>query len=961
MRILWLLFFLLTIAAGNLPAQYYVKGQEPVGTKWLELKTPSQVKIIFPEHADSLAFVYGKLLDRAYKFYWDSIVLKKFKPVPTIIHPGSVLSNGFVSWAPRRMEIVSTPDNDSDPLPWLNTLAFHETVHVAQVERLNQGFFRGLSFIFGQQAPGAAVGFVPLWFIEGEAICNETSQTLGGRGRDAGFYQYYRSHLIANNGSKYSYDKWLLSSYKDFIPNHYHFGYQLVGYANLKFGNQVWDKTLNYVANHPYTVFPFYFGFKKETGLSRKALYKSAFNHLDSIISHKQNIEYSYFKELKIKNKRYSEYLFPYTQNDTTVVCYKKDIARIPEFVTINLSTGKEVSIYSPGVILGNVTYRNGYAVWTQYRVHPRWEYLSWAELWILDISTRKTKKITSKTRFFSPVFTPDGNLLTVEHSTSGKSNLVQLDRQGNRLTTLDLGVGFEPKEIAVSETGEVVVRASTENGVVLIGLTSLTDTPKIIWGPYYQHISNVKFVGNQLMFTMNYEHRSEIFYFNNQDYKTYMVSSSIYGINNFTYFNDSNIVVTNHSVKGIYPTIYQQTTPVEIVVPKYSKGLYENVNLGMIQENIYDSPLLEYNPKKHKAISNLFNFHSWAPFYFNPDDLINGETDIYPGVTLLSQNLTSTAVSAIGYSYSNTSGYHAHLQWMGWLPIISAGVDVGNSFPRYFGGTNDQLYDESSTRVESNVRVSIPLTISAGEFVTRIFPSAGYSFINNRVWNPIVSNYLSYHDVARFSLGFYSLKRLAHRDLRSPLGFYLFGSYVTQPSVNSLIGDSYIFKSSIYLPGILVNHSLLLTAQHEKHKLERYFNNNRASVLRGMPIYRYDWFNSLTLDYTFPFLYPDLSLGSLVYIKRIFLNFFSDNALFDSYVKIDQGSYSKKRVRFGSNGVELYSDMNFFRTRYEFRVGYRVGLVNGDNTPFHSILMSFNMNSIYGFTPNKSILQFDL
>lgn len=962
MRILWLLIILLIFSAGNAPAQYYVKGQEPATTRWLETKTPEHVRLIFPEYADSMALVFGKLLDRAYSYYWDSLsIQKRFKPVPVIVHPNSVLSNGFVSWAPRRMEVVTIPDNDSDPLPWLSTLAFHETAHVAQVVRLNQGFFRGLSYIFGQQAPGAAVGFVPLWFIEGEAIANETSLTLGGRGRDADFYQFYRSHLIANNGSKYTYNKWLMSSYRDYIPNHYHFGYQLVGYANMRFGKDVWNKTLTYVANHSYTLFPFYFGFKKQTGLSRKALYNSAFNHLDSVFTYKQKVEHDDFNDLHIKNKRYSEYHFPHTLNDSTIVCYKKDIGRIPEFVAINLLTGKEVSIYSPGVVLGNISYGNGYALWSQYNAHPRWDYVSWAELWVLDISNRKARRITSKTRFFSPVFTPDGNILAVEHSPSGRSILVQLDRQGNRLTTMDLGVGFEPKEIAVSETGEVVVRASTEKGAVLIGLTSLTDTPKIIWGPYYQHISNVKFVGNQLMFSMNHEHRNEIFYFNEMEFKTYMVSNSIYGINNFTYFNDSAFVVTSYSAKGIYPTLYQRNTPVPINEPKYCDGLFEKANLSLLEKKFDVPPFSEKIIKRHKAISNMFNFHSWAPFYFNPDDLINGPSDIFPGITLLSQNLTSTAVTSLGYSYSNTSGYHAHVQLMGWLPVISAGIDVGNTFPKYYGGQNDQLYDESSTRVESSVRVSVPLTLSVGEYVTRISPGAGYSFVNNRVWNPVTGRYLTYHDAVRFSLGFYSLKRMAHRDLRSSLGFYFLGSYVTQPSVNTVIGDSYLLRSSVYLPGIMVNHSLLLSAQHEKHKHERYFNTNRAFELRGMPIYRYSLFNSLNVDYTFPLAYPDLSLGSLVYIKRIFINIFSDNALIDSFIKNEQGSYSEKWVRFGSNGAEIYSDMNFFRTRYEFRLGYRVGLVNGQNAPFHSVLVSFNMNSIYGFIPNRSLLQFDL
>ena len=101
------------------------------------------------------------------------------------------------------MEIVSTPSLDSDPEPWLKTLAFHETQHVAQVQQLNNGIFKGLSYLFGQQAPGAAVGFIPLWFLEGDAVYHETAATNGGRCRDASFYQVYRTHILSEDSSRF--------------------------------------------------------------------------------------------------------------------------------------------------------------------------------------------------------------------------------------------------------------------------------------------------------------------------------------------------------------------------------------------------------------------------------------------------------------------------------------------------------------------------------------------------------------------------------------------------------------------------------------------------------------------------------------------------------------------------------------------------------------------------------------
>ena len=955
--VMLLLFYMLPC---NLNAQFYIKGQEPASTNWLERKTPEGIKLIFPHIADSIAIQYGNYLDQAYRHTWNSsFVSKRFQPVPVVIHPNSMLSNGFVSWAPKRMEVVSTPFSDSDPEPWLKTLAFHETQHVYQVERLNHGFFKGLYYLFGEQAPGAAVGFVPLWFLEGESICNETAQTYGGRGRDAFFYQPYRTHLITNKGSKFSYDKWLLSSYKDYIPNHYQFGYQLVGYTNMKFGEKTWTYTLRYVASYPFSVFPFYFGLKRETGLSRKKLYEEAFSYTDSIWHAKHNIEDNHIISLNVKDKRYVEYLFPFVTGDSTFIAYKKDISKTPLFIHVNLSTGKEKTLYRPGTILGNVSHNNQYIIWSQYRAHPRWEYVNWSEIWILDIGTHKAKRLTQKTRYSNPVFTNNGEIITIEHTPTGQSKLVHLDITGNVIQSSTLAPGIEPKEIAVSDNGLITVRASTENGTIFLEYSNLQSLPKVIFGPVFQHISNIKYLNDKIFFIMSNNYKNDVFALDEEG-NIYQVTNSMYGINNISYYNDSMIVVSHSTSKGILPGYQKISYASSFSVSKYAEGLFEGIKDESTErnENSFDS--IDAPIKKHHALTNLFNFHSWAPLYYNPSDLINGGTEVYPGLTLLSQNLTSTAVTSMGYSYKNTHGFHGNFQWMGWYPIVSAGVDIGNDFPKHFGGPDDQKLLTSTTRIESSFRVNLPILLTSGEFYTRLTPNIKYSFVNDRVWDPENSEYIDFYDAAYLNISFYSIKRLAHRDIRSRLGFYLLASRLTHPSVQNLLGPSLLFRSGLYLPGVSQNHSLLITSQHERHLLKRYFNSNRSIPLRGLPFFRYDWFSSLNADYTLPILYPDLKIGSLVYVKRIFLNIFSDNAVLDEYTKNTDGNFEKHRKRFGSNGIEVFSDMHFFRTRYEFRLGYRVGLVSGQKDPFSSFLVSVNMESIYGFLPNSQFYRFD-
>ena len=85
-----------------------------------------------------------------------------------VIHNYTTQSNGYVAWAPRRMEIYPTPEQNTIPLDNEKQLAIHELTHVMQMESLNRGFSRALSILLGEQITGMIAALLPLWFFEGE-------------------------------------------------------------------------------------------------------------------------------------------------------------------------------------------------------------------------------------------------------------------------------------------------------------------------------------------------------------------------------------------------------------------------------------------------------------------------------------------------------------------------------------------------------------------------------------------------------------------------------------------------------------------------------------------------------------------------------------------------------------------------------------------------------------------------
>ena len=132
-----------------LSAQYYETGQDPASVKWLQIKT-ERFRIIYPESYGDEGLRFARALDDSYEKLLKVFPAQKFR-IPVIIHNYTTESNGYVAWAPRRMEIYPTPDQNSIPLETTTQLTLHELTHVFQLNSLNQGFSKAMSVILGEQ------------------------------------------------------------------------------------------------------------------------------------------------------------------------------------------------------------------------------------------------------------------------------------------------------------------------------------------------------------------------------------------------------------------------------------------------------------------------------------------------------------------------------------------------------------------------------------------------------------------------------------------------------------------------------------------------------------------------------------------------------------------------------------------------------------------------------------------
>lgn len=103
-----------------------------------------------------MAYRYALFLENVYPHMSKTIGKPIKAKFPVILHPGNMQSNGMVSWAPRRMELITTPSSDLNNQSWDKHLVLHESRHVFQTGKVMHGIFKPLYYIIGEQAAGVA-------------------------------------------------------------------------------------------------------------------------------------------------------------------------------------------------------------------------------------------------------------------------------------------------------------------------------------------------------------------------------------------------------------------------------------------------------------------------------------------------------------------------------------------------------------------------------------------------------------------------------------------------------------------------------------------------------------------------------------------------------------------------------------------------------------------------------------
>jgi len=930
------LLLLFGLMPNSLQGQFFIWGQDPGSTKWKQIHTEN-FQVIFPEGAEEQGKYVADLLEYSITMVARSLKHEPRK-IPVIIHNQTVVSNGFVSWAPRRVELFTNPPQDNGADDWIEKLVVHELRHVVQIDKLNQGLIKILSYVLGEQATGAFFGLsIPMWFVEGDAVAVETGLTIGGRGRQPRFEQGLRAQVLEKG--IYSYDKAFFGSFKDFVPNFYELGYQLVAFGRAQFGEEIWENAVSRVTQRPLTLAgSFSRGLKKNTGMGLVSFYRNAFAWLDSIWRRQKYLhQYNDIEAISPPNLLFTNYRNPNFANDTLLIALKTGLAEPPTVVAFDLQ-GNEEKLFSPGFVDENgLSAAAGKVVWAETRTNPRWEHLSYSEIHKFCIDEEKRKRLTRNTRLFAPSISPNGETIAaIEVNSHNQCRLVLISSESgkelNRFKIDEFSFLMTPAWHPSLE--KIVLIALDENGKHLVTLDLSTGKYIVKYSAGSIDISHPSFDNSgNILFTGGFSGKDGIYVLDFNDGSINQMVSVPYGATfAVSRHNSSDLYFSNYTVGGyqIARAMFDETTRLKPVTEvqdnstRFHEVISQQERVAVKRSQV---PRTEHQVRPYSKFLSIFNLHSWAPGVLDVNN-----RDVKPGASLSFQNKLSTSVAVLAYEHDvneNLGKFRLGFDYYGFFPVVNLEASTGLRKATY--RENDIEKEFNFRENKFTIGLSQPLQYNKYNWFYGFIPSAriAVSTIGQTKTSPdffVGNRYFA----LEYRLWAYLQQRQVARDLRPRWAQVVDVNYRHTPFGGTDMGSVFSVRGATSIPGFARHHSLRLGYAYQKHLAgERVRNTinlrfpNMISYPRGI---RGQWHQSvvsLSADYALPLIYPDLSLPGIFYIKRIHANLFADRTYAVPFPT--EEIPSPPTVRLQSYGIDIIARLHLFRFFFPFDLGARV------------------------------------
>ena len=936
MRVKLVILAALLLAFFPARAQFVLTGDDPGGIRWYSVETP-YYKIIYPKGADSLAINYARLLEK----YRPAIALSLgFTPpgegqlkMPVVLHTHNPYSNGSVAWAPKRMDLYTLPSAyGSDPTPWDLQLATHEPRHQAQLEFDRHGFWRLPSYIVGQAwTPALFQMYIARCLAEGDAVTVETGLMAGSRARTADFLNYYQVALA--EGEYRNWYRWRYGSHKHYTPDFYRLGYITVAGSRALYDDPlIMSAALDKSLKNPFILNTLNLRkvIKDRSGLR----FKEAFPQILDYFNQDWEADALSRGPFMPQHQETAQESFPVdygslTELDGRIYLIRRGYARTPELGWLDGGQFKALRPFASHTSSLFADPVRGRIYWSETVRDARWSLSGKSVIRYLVAQTGKVVSLTSAGRLYNPQPSEDGSRLSVvEYPLSGGSSVEILDvDDGSVLARYIAPDGVQACESAwIGET--LYVSGVSVEGYGIYSIEA-DGSWRTVLAPSIQKMVNLDSSNGGLQWVSDLNGVNELYRFKPATGDLRRITSSRFGATDFCEQEDTLFGVTQ-TIKG--KMVFR--TPADSL--PYIKSDFSKVHKYTVADKITrqeasfraempDSVAVSA-PKRYRKFGHLMRFHSWAPIYFNYNEIESLSFDyvfnvVAPGLTGYFQNTLSTMSGMVGFAYApdpdnmrrwRPSG-HLKLTYSGWYPVIDVTVDYGgqdnghtvkavatDGTKTIYGLTTD--LNPRVPLLTGSVRAYIPLSWSLGGVLYGFIPQLSYA-ISNSLFD---SNYMKLKIETDPATGKESYPQDGpHTPSYSPLQRVAVSArgYVMLPRAQSQVyprwgvglevGANFrpmlweTFRPNAYaylygyIPGITRTQGLKLTAQYYRQlrlgsdyvSMPDVYSN---SLPRGYSLAALRWAmgNSLThakftADYAIPIYVGDLSLPPIAYIRN--------------------------------------------------------------------------------------------
>ncbi len=922
MRKLLLSYFLFLISYFSFSQQF---GGNPPSLKWKQINTDS-ARIIFPVGLDSQAQRVASVIH----------YLAAHKPIPlgnelhkinVVLQNQTTIANGYVQLGPFRSEFFLTPmfnNFEEGSLPWADQLAVHEYRHVMQFNNFHNGLSKLAYTLFGQDGLDLAINAsIPNWFYEGDAVYNETILTNQGRGRLPLFMNSYPSLWYAKKN--YSWMKLRNESLKDYVPNHYYLGYMLVNYGREKYGTDFWTKVTHDASAFKGFFYPFQKAIKKYAGVDYKTFYEQAFEYYKQLTpalsANEKEMQSSAIKNISpLNEKSVTNYDFPYYAGDDSLLYVKSSYRRRPAFY-IKDSIGEHKLRVKDISIDDQFSYRNGKIVYSAYETDARWGWKDFGVIKLLDVKSGHEQTITHKTKYFTPDISPDGTkIAAVLLATNGKCELHILDAASGQVLKVirssEVSLYTDPKFV---NDNSLITAVRLLNGKMALATVDVQIGSTVRLTPPSFSVVGYPCINNGIIyFTASFLGNDDVYAMELSNFKMYKVTNGPFG-NYFVNVSNGKVIWSTFTADG-----YKlEQMPVQINDSSDNEKYtgWKEMNMDSLEQLIppyavshsdefkdilqHKVPARNFPVSKYNKATKLLNFHSWRPYYQNPEFTFS----------LYGENVLNTLQTELYYLYNQNDKTNA-VGFTGiygaWFPYLDLGTQYTFDQQQIIGNRVRQW-----GQLDSKIGLSIPLNITKGRMFSSFTAGTDYVWRNE-------FNKGFYKD----SLGTVNFSYLSHyiswsQQLQQmPQNIYpRFGYAVSLSDLHAITkytGYQFLAGASLYLPGLFVTHSLVLSgAFQQRDTLNQLVFSNLFSYSRGYNEIYFSRMWRLSANYHFPIIYPDWGFADILYIQRIRGNGFYD------FTKV----YSRNKLQTAdlrSVGAEIYFDTKWWN-QYPLTFGFRI------------------------------------